>query len=76
VRNVRILPFPEANGVVPERVLTDRGTEYCGARGRHEYALYLAVENIAHPLAGAFLKKIYAATGELRKNLDVWMIAG
>jgi transposase InsO family protein len=30
------------------RVLTDRGTEYCGTPERHEYELYLAVENIDH----------------------------
>jgi integrase-like protein len=30
------------------RVLTDRGTEYCGQREHHEYELYLAVENIDH----------------------------
>jgi transposase InsO family protein len=29
-------------------VLTDRGTEYCGKPDRHEYELYLAVENIDH----------------------------
>jgi transposase InsO family protein len=29
-------------------VLTDRGTEYCGQADRHEYELYLAVENIDH----------------------------
>jgi transposase InsO family protein len=29
-------------------VLTDRGTEYCGAHDRHEYKLYLAVEDINH----------------------------
>jgi len=26
----------------------NRGTEYCGASERHEYELYLAVENIDH----------------------------
>jgi transposase InsO family protein len=30
------------------RVLTDRGTEYCGNPERHEYELYLAVEDIDH----------------------------
>jgi len=30
------------------RTVTDRGTEYCGAPERHEYELYLAVENIDH----------------------------
>ena len=29
-------------------MLTDRGTEYCGTHDRHEYELYLAVENIDH----------------------------
>ncbi len=30
------------------RALTDRGTEYCGAREHHEYELYLAIEDIDH----------------------------
>jgi transposase InsO family protein len=30
------------------RILTDRGTEYCGTHDRHEYELTLAVENIDH----------------------------
>ena len=30
------------------RILTDRGTEYCGAPERHEYEFYLALENINH----------------------------
>ena len=30
------------------RVLTDRGTEYCGNPERHEYELYLAIEDIDH----------------------------
>jgi hypothetical protein len=46
--NDRVLPFYEENGVVLQRVLTDRGTEYCGTHDRHEYELYLAVENIDH----------------------------
>lgn len=29
-------------------MLTERGTEYCGAPERHEYEPYLAVENIDH----------------------------
>jgi hypothetical protein len=29
------------------RVLTDRGSEYCGNPERHEYELYLAVEDVA-----------------------------
>ena len=43
-----MLPFFEAQGIAVSRVLTDRGTEYCGAHDRHEYELYLAVEDIDH----------------------------
>jgi hypothetical protein len=46
--NDRVLPFYEEKDVPLLRVLTDRGTEYCGNRESHEYQLYLAVENIDH----------------------------
>ena len=46
--NDRVLPFFEEHAIPLLRVLTDRGTEYCGQREHHEYELYLAVENIDH----------------------------
>jgi transposase InsO family protein len=46
--NDRVLPFFEEHGISLLRVLTDRGTEYCGAREHHEYELYLALEDIDH----------------------------
>ena len=46
--NDRVLTFFEQYEISLTRVLTDRGTEYCGAPDRHEYELYLAVENIDH----------------------------
>jgi len=46
--NDRVLPLFEQYEIPLNRVLTDRGTEYCGAPDRHEYELYLAVENIDH----------------------------
>jgi transposase InsO family protein len=30
------------------RVLTDRGSEYCGNLQHHEYELYLAIEDVDH----------------------------
>ena len=45
--NDRVLPFFEEHDIVLSRVLTDRGTEYCGTDA-HEYELYLAVEDIDH----------------------------
>ena len=46
--NDRVLPFFEQQELPLNRILTDRGTEYCGAPERHEYELYRAVENIDH----------------------------
>ncbi len=46
--NDRVIPFFDELGVRLLRVLTDRGTEYCGHREHHEYQLYLAVEDIDH----------------------------
>ncbi len=46
--NDRVLPFFEEHEIPVLRVLTDRGTEYCGQREHHEYELYLAVENVDH----------------------------
>ena len=44
----RVLPFFEQHEVKLLRVLTERGSEYCGNPERHEYELYLAVEDIDH----------------------------
>src|SRR6516162_103274 len=46
--NDRVVPFFEEHEIVVSRVLTDRGTEFCGNPERHEYELYLAIENIDH----------------------------
>lgn len=46
--NDQVMPFYEGHGIPLLRVLTDRGTEYCGNREYHEYELYLALENIDH----------------------------
>lgn len=44
--NDRVLPFFEEHGIPLCRVLTDRGTEFCGNPEHHEYELYLAVEDV------------------------------
>jgi transposase InsO family protein len=46
--NDRVVPFFEEKEVKLSRILTDRGTEYCGSPEHHEYELYLAVEDIDH----------------------------
>lgn len=46
--NDRVLPWYEEQGVSVLRILTDRGSEYCGNREHHEYALYVDLEAIDH----------------------------
>ena len=43
ILNDRVVPFYDEHGIRLSRVLTDRGTEFCGTQS-HEYELYLAVE--------------------------------
>src|SRR3954464_2681810 len=47
ILNDRVVPFYDEHGIRLSRMLTDRGTEYCGNES-HEYELYLAVEDIDH----------------------------
>ena len=46
--NDRVLPFFEEQGMGMIRILTDRGTEYCGRPESHDYQLYLALNDIEH----------------------------
>lgn len=46
--NDRVIPMYDQYGIPLMRILTDRGTEYCGSREHHEYQLYLAIEDIDH----------------------------
>ncbi|MCB9106037.1 MAG: transposase [Anaerolineales bacterium] len=46
--NDRVVPFFEQQQLPLLRILTDRGTEYCGSIQHHEFQLYLAIENIDH----------------------------
>jgi transposase InsO family protein len=46
--NDRVLPLMEEHGMGLIRILTDRGTEYCGKPESHDYQLYLALNDIEH----------------------------
>lgn len=46
--NDKVLPFFEQHQLPVLRVLTDRGTEYCGKAEHHDYQLYLAINDITH----------------------------
>lgn len=48
ILNDRVLPFYTEQNINLLRILTDRGTEYCGKPEHHAYQLYLGIENIDH----------------------------
>jgi transposase InsO family protein len=48
VLNDKVLPFFEQHQLPMLRILTDRGTEYCGRVDHHDYQLYLAINDIDH----------------------------
>lgn len=46
--NDRVLPFFAEQGMGVLRILTDRGTEFCGKPESHDYQLYLALNDVEH----------------------------
>lgn len=46
--NDRVLPYYADHDLPVLRILTDRGTEYCGKPEQYDYQLYLAVNEIEH----------------------------
>ena len=52
--NDRVLPLLESHGIGLIRILTDRGTEFCGRPERHDFQLYLAVNEIEHTKTKAY----------------------
>ena len=46
--NDRVLPFFQEEDMGLIRILTDRGTEFCGKVENHDYELYLGVNGIEH----------------------------
>ncbi len=46
--NDKVMPLFDEYDVPMLRILTDRGTEYCGKLETHDYQLFLAVNNVDH----------------------------
>lgn len=46
--NDKVLPFYTSHNLPMLRILTDRGTEYCGKVEQHDFQLYLAINDIDH----------------------------
>ena len=48
ILNDRAIPFFTGHDIDILRILTDRGTEYCGKLENHAFQLYLSIEGIEH----------------------------
>jgi len=49
-----VLPYYDEQGVELLRILTDRGTEFCGKVERHAFELFLSIEDINHSRTKAY----------------------
>ena len=70
--NDRVIPVYDQYGIPLMRILTDRGTEYCGAREHHEYQLYLAIEDIDHTKTKAKSPQTNGIE-QLQQDVDIWL---
>jgi transposase InsO family protein len=68
--NDKVVPFYEEQDIRLLRVLTDRGTEYCGNREQHEYQLYLALEDIDHSKTKAYSPQTNGICERFHKTLQ------
>jgi len=83
-----VIPFYDEHDIPLQRVLTDRGTEYCGTHDRHDIDHTRTktrspqtngiVERFHKTMLDefyrvAFRKKIYATIDDLQADLDLWM---
>lgn len=48
ILNDRVLPFFESHNLIAHRIMTDRGTEYCGNISKHLYQIFLQLNDIEH----------------------------
>lgn len=48
ILNDKVLPFHEEQGLPVLRILTDRGTKFCGWADQHDYQLFMTINDIEH----------------------------
>jgi hypothetical protein len=66
--NDRVLPFFAEQGMGVIRILTDRGTEYCGKPEQHDYQLYLALNDVEPRPVPIHRIPTASASASIRRN--------
>lgn len=69
--NDKVLPFFEQYELPMLRILTDRGTEYCGRIDQHDYQLYLAINDIDHTKTKAMSPQTNGICERFHKTMSV-----
>ena len=68
--NDRVLPFFEEHHMSILRMLTDRGTEYCGKVEQHDYELYLFINDIEHTKTKAYSPQTNGIAERFHKTIS------
>ncbi len=67
--NDRVLPFYEEQELPVLRILTDRGTAYCGKAEQHDYPLYLALNDSEHTRTKVKSPQTHGICGRFHKTV-------
>ncbi len=67
--NDRVLPMFEEHGMSMIRILTDRGTEYCGRIQHHDYELFLSINDIEHTKTKAYSPQPHGICERFHKTI-------
>ena len=67
--NDKVLPFFTQQQLPMLRILTDRGTEYCGRMDQHDYQLYLAINDIDYTKTKAQLPQTNGICERFHKSI-------
>ena len=68
--NNKVLPFFDAQNMALLRILTDRGTEYCGRTETHPYQLFLHLSGIEHSRTKVRHPQTNGSTEQLNQTIQ------
>ena len=68
--NDKALPFFDEHGISILRILTDRGSEYCGRADSHRYQLFLALQDIEHSRTKARSPQTNGSCEKLNQTIE------
>lgn len=68
--NAKVLPYFDTHGVKLLRILTDRGSEYCGRPNEHAFELFLSLNDIEHTKTKPYHPQTNGITEKLNQTIQ------